>query len=222
VAHATFSAIQTSSVKAVLFDYGQVLTLTPDPQAWLMMQRTLGITASQLDVAYWAPRTDYDRGTLSGADYWHAAAKLCERVLSSADLAALIAADTSLWTRPNLPMMDWAQKLLVSDVPVGVLSNLGDQMMLGVLKAFPWLAQLPCVVWSHTLHMVKPEPEIYRYAAQQFNLPADTILFVDDRAENVAGAQAVGMRAIHYTDWSAFKEELKAYRIESMRSEPTE
>ena len=40
----------------------------------------------------------------------------------------------------------------------------------------------------------KPEPAIYRRALDILGKPAERILFIDDRAENVAAAESVGMQ----------------------------
>lgn len=41
--------------------------------------------------------------------------------------------------------------------------------------------------------MVKPDPAIYRLALHRFGVAAADALFIDDRADNVAGAESVGM-----------------------------
>ena len=46
----------------------------------------------------------------------------------------------------------------------------------------------------------KPDPEIYRLAAERIGLPPEQIVFVDDLAANVRGAAAVGMVGVHHTD----------------------
>ncbi|MBP7778848.1 MAG: HAD family phosphatase [Acidobacteria bacterium] len=47
------------------------------------------------------------------------------------------------------------------------------------------------------LGVLKPDPRIYQLALEVMHAAPSRCLFIDDREENVAGAQAVGMRAIH-------------------------
>ncbi len=55
------------------------------------------------------------------------------------------------------------------------------------------------IVVSGEEKLLKPDPEIYYRALDRFRLrPADA-LFIDDRAINVAGAEAVGMQAHLFT-----------------------
>jgi putative hydrolase of the HAD superfamily len=43
----------------------------------------------------------------------------------------------------------------------------------------------------------KPEPDAFQAVADAIGVPLDAILFFDDTLENVQGARAVGMRAVH-------------------------
>jgi len=54
----------------------------------------------------------------------------------------------------------------------------------------------------------KPEPAIYRCAVDILGRPPERILFIDDRAENVAGAQGAGIKAIRFVGADALREEL--------------
>jgi len=43
----------------------------------------------------------------------------------------------------------------------------------------------------------KPEPAAFRHVAREIGVPLESILFFDDTEENVIGARAVGMPAVH-------------------------
>jgi len=51
-------------------------------------------------------------------------------------------------------------------------------------------------VISAEVGLHKPQPEIYRLAAERLVVPPEQCVFVDDLRENCAGAEAVGMTAI--------------------------
>ena len=53
--------------------------------------------------------------------------------------------------------------------------------------------------------LTKPDPAIYRLALDRFALRAAECVFVDDRTDNVAGAQNVGMEAVLFTDAIALR-----------------
>jgi putative hydrolase of the HAD superfamily len=58
------------------------------------------------------------------------------------------------------------------------------------------------------LGLRKPEPAIYRRALDILNRPAERVLFIDDRAENVAGAAAAGLKAIRFEGAESLRREL--------------
>lgn len=49
---------------------------------------------------------------------------------------------------------------------------------------------------SHQIGLVKPEADIYRYILAQLDCAASRVLFIDDNAENVAGAKSLGLEAV--------------------------
>lgn len=52
--------------------------------------------------------------------------------------------------------------------------------------------------YSYDLRVAKPDPEFFRRSAQRIGAEPGEILFVDDRADNVASAQSVGMAGVHW------------------------
>ncbi len=64
------------------------------------------------------------------------------------------------------------------------------------------------VVVSGEEKLVKPDAAIYRLALDRFRLQPEKAVFVDDNAANVAGAAAVGMHAVLFTDAAAFRAQL--------------
>ena len=198
----------TAPIRAVLFDYGLVLTGPPHPAAWSRMKEITGLDEARLHPAYWAPRHDYDRGTHTGSAYWQTVGHHASLELTPTQIEALIAADTALWTVPNRPIIDWALRLQAAGTPTGILSNLGDSMTAGVLATFPWLSGFSYLLWSHTRGIAKPEPAIYAHAAAGLRTPPPNILFIDDREDNIAAAQAAGMQTIRYLSQPTFEAEI--------------
>jgi len=58
------------------------------------------------------------------------------------------------------------------------------------------------------LGLRKPDLAIYQRALDILGRPAERILFIDDRAENVAGAQAAGFKTIRFEGAEALQGEL--------------
>ena len=54
------------ALRAVIFDYGMVLSGPPDPKAHATLMRITGLPAEKLDPLYWADRHAFDEGKLTG------------------------------------------------------------------------------------------------------------------------------------------------------------
>jgi len=75
---------------------------------------------------------------------------------------------------------------------------------------FPFLSSsFRDIVVSGDEQLVKPDPAIYRLLLDRNGLEASSCLFIDDSPKNVAGAQAVGMKAHHFTSPEALRGYLK-------------
>jgi putative hydrolase of the HAD superfamily len=203
-------------IDAVLFDYGQVLSLPPNPAAWARIRTTTGLDEDRLHEAYWHFRHDYDRGALTGPAYWLAVAGRAGITLDEAHIAVLLAADVDLWTDLNQPMVEWAARLQHADIRTGILSNIGDSMAEGIITRFSWLSGFYHCTWSHALFMAKPEPEIFLEAAEALGTSPPNILFLDDREDNIAAANALGFQTLCYTTQLAFEREMRGRGLTSL------
>jgi putative hydrolase of the HAD superfamily len=56
------------------------------------------------------------------------------------------------------------------------------------------------IVFSAEEGVKKPDPEIYRRALARLGVDPQEAIFVDDRLTNIAGAQQIGMQAIHHVE----------------------
>jgi putative hydrolase of the HAD superfamily len=196
------------TIEAVLFDYGNVISAPPLASAWERMKSITGLDESLLHAGYWEYRHAYDRGTHSGVEYWHLVAAHAGITINDAQVAQLIAADNDLWTELNPPMLAWAQSLQRAGMRTGILSNLGDEMHLGLVTKFEWVKGFDHCTWSHQLKLAKPELAIYQHAIAGLGVPAENILFIDDRENNIEGAHEAGLQTLRYTTHAAFEREM--------------
>jgi putative hydrolase of the HAD superfamily len=203
-------------IHAVLFDYGMVLSGPPDPAAWARMLSLTKLSEEQLHPGYWAHRHAYDRGDLTAESFWNHAAAPTHAILTPEQLAALIAADVDYWSTLNPPMLAWAHRLQQTRVTTGILSNMPGPMETGLRARYRWIDEFTHNTWSHSVNLAKPEPAIYRHAAEGLRTPPANILFLDDKAENIEAALTFGMQAIHYTTHTAFEQEMHARGLGSL------
>jgi putative hydrolase of the HAD superfamily len=73
-----------------------------------------------------------------------------------------------------------------------------------------WDEIFDAVVISGEVGMRKPEPAIYRYAAEQLDVDPGECVFVDDLGSNVKGAMGVGMVGVKFVSAEQAVAELEA------------
>lgn len=66
------------------------------------------------------------------------------------------------------------------------------------------------IIVSGIERLTKPDAAIYRLALDRFGLAAEQALFVDDRAENIAAAKALGLRGHLFRDAPTLRKDLEA------------
>ena len=95
-------------------------------------------------------------------------------------------------------------------LPLALLSNTNEMHVDWVMRQWDFMRLFDEMVLSFREGCAKPEPEIYRCALAKLSVKPAEAFFVDDRPENVAGALAVGMDAVPFTDGAALRAELEA------------
>jgi putative hydrolase of the HAD superfamily len=66
------------------------------------------------------------------------------------------------------------------------------------------------VIVSAEIGLVKPDPEIYRLAANKLGVSPDECIFIDDRKSFTDSAAKIGMSSIHYKGQESLKTSLKS------------
>jgi putative hydrolase of the HAD superfamily len=181
--------------KAVIFDYGLVLS-SPQPKA--EVEAMASLLQMDFDTFYdssWRYRLEYDQAALDATSYWNAVA---QRILSSEKIAHLIDIDSRSWTHPNPVMPGWAGQLRQAGLKTAILSNMPVPVRDAVERC-EWLPEFDCRTYSCDLRITKPSPEIYQHCLTKLGIAPSETLFLDDRPENIRAAEALGMHGIVFT-----------------------
>jgi putative hydrolase of the HAD superfamily len=196
----------------ILFDVGGVLLTN----GWDQRERTAVLEHFYLDIAAFearhpAPYDAWERGAINMTAY----------------LDATVFYEPRSFTRDEFFAVILAQSKLQPDGALGILVELAasDKCLLGALNNearesneyrfdhFGLRRLFKVALSSCYLGLRKPEPAIYRRALEILGRPAERVLFIDDRAENVAGAITAGMRAIRYEGAEALRRELVSFGV---------
>ena len=203
-------------MRAVVFDYGLVLTGPPDPEAYANLLRITGLSSGRLDSFYWADRHAYDEGKLTGFGFWQKIVNDAGLDLSHSELEELNLWDARMWTTQNDAMLAWQQQLKRRGFLTAILSNMGDNVLENMKREFDWLPRFDVLVWSFQLKMAKPDPDIYRYVLKELGTLPEETLFLDDRPVNVEAANALGFKGLIFTDVDQLRTDLIAQGLEGV------
>lgn len=80
-----------------------------------------------------------------------------------------------------------------------ILSNMTKHFIEREYK-FPILDLFDGIVYSSLIKMIKPNPEIYAYILNKYNLNANECLFIDDTKTNLTAAARFGISTFHFND----------------------
>ncbi len=196
------------TLRAVIFDYGKVLSALPDAEAHTSLVQATGLDDASFEDHYWTHRHDYDSGLLDSRTYWQAIARDGGFELTDTLLAELLQHDGRMWGSLNQPMVDWARALKKDGFKIGVLSNMGDGTRDHLLREHAFLQTFDHLTWSCELKIAKPEPAIYLHSLKNLGVQADEALFIDDIQRNIDAARALGIHGVLSTDVSSLREEL--------------
>ena len=197
--------------RTVIFDYGEVISLRQSAADRAALERLAGVDGDPEKFwrAYAAHRDGLDQGDAGVAAYWQAVADELGVAWDEARVHELWVADFRSWLSVNPAMIEVLSDLQAGRTRLALLSNAGPDygsyFRHGPLGAF----FAACYV-SGELGLLKPEPEIYRHVLDDLSVSPAEAVFTDNRAANVAGAEALGITGHVFTGPAALRSFLTA------------
>ncbi|MCR8549048.1 HAD family phosphatase [Salipiger sp. P9] len=98
-------------------------------------------------------------------------------------------------------------------IPVFALSNIGEGTLALGRGAYPFLSEFDREYISGAMKVTKPNPRIYELVEADCGLAPETLLFADDRAENIAAAEARGWQGHQFRDAKGWADCLVSYGL---------
>jgi epoxide hydrolase-like predicted phosphatase len=185
-------------IRAVLFDIGGILEITP-PTGWReRWESTLGLGPGELDERM--------------SDVWRdgAVGKITEADVEAAIRQRLGVRDdqmdrfqTEMWDdylgSPNVELIDYFTRLRPR-YRTGIISNsfVGARRREQEGYGFGDICKL--IVYSHEVGVDKPDRRIYDLTCERMALQPGECVFLDDVEENVVAAREVGFHAVLFAN----------------------
>lgn len=198
-------------IKNIVFDLGNVLiSFQPDTYLFRRFNNQQIISELYQKVFRSQDWVELDRGTITEKEVIEKFYRLYPHLTDS--IKSIFA--------------DWGEILIPIEGSVDILNHLAKQeynlyvLSNFHLEAFKRISSLDFfkhfdgMVISAKINYIKPEPEIYQHLLKEFRLIPEETVFIDDVAENIKGAAALGIETIQFKDPVQLEKELKILGIE--------
>jgi len=183
-------------IRAILFDFGNVLANFDHHRAIRQFAPRCDMPADQIYSAiYDCPlEHEFESGRIKGEEYLR---QVTQIVGFHGTIDELRSAYVDIFT-PNPRVLDLIPQL-ASKARLVLASNTNELHSAHYRRQFAeHLRYFHALGMSFEAGVRKPAAEFYQYCLRLADCPAHDAIFVDDVETNVAGAAAVGLRAIRY------------------------
>ena len=182
-------------IKAVFFDCYGVLVADQLPG---FVDRYMHDERDRATV--WKLDDEKNLGRLSMAQFFEEIAKLAHKTLP--EVVAELGSNHC-----NQMLFDFIRYDIKPVCKVGIVSNMASDVLTDLVgRANRDLFDVEAL--SFSVGVIKPEPRIYLYAAEQLGLRPEQCLFIDDKQRYCDGAKDVGMETMLFTDNQSVKDML--------------
>ncbi|PRX31192.1 2-haloacid dehalogenase [Meinhardsimonia xiamenensis] len=185
-----------SEIEAVVFDIGNVLVEWHPERPF---DRVLG-EAERRRLFAEVDLEGMNRAVDLGAPFAESVEALAARHPERADAIRLW---RECWMEMFAPVIEGSVALLralrAAGVPVYALSNFGPETFEMAEAAYPFLREFDRRFISGRLGVMKPDAAIYEMLEQETGHAPSRLLFIDDRPENIAAAEARGWQGHLFT-----------------------
>jgi epoxide hydrolase-like predicted phosphatase len=185
-------------IKAVLFDIGGILEITPPTDSAERWEMELGLRPGEI-----LERMD---------DVWQDAAvgRVTEQEMEAAFRQRLGMNDeqvarfwADIWVdylgTPNEELIEYFGNLR-SRVRTGIISNSGVGAREKEQERYGFGDLCELIVYSHEEGIAKPDPGIYELTCERMNLRPEEAVFLDDVEENIVAARELGFHGVLFAN----------------------
>lgn len=188
---------RTGRIQCVVFDLGKVLVDFNYDLAINRLNARRRRGGDSVDFLEAAGTLDaYERGALSSEGF-------CETIQKEFDLEItyeeFVAAFSDIFS--EIPgMIALSRRLRQVELPTYILSNTNPLAIAWILEKFPFFSEFEGYIYSYEVGCMKPESRIYEELERVSSFRGESILYMDDRLENIEAARRRGWTSIHHRE----------------------
>ena len=193
-------------IKAVIFDYGNVISQTQTGDCAEQMEAMTGVPADVFRTVYDRFRFEFDRGTITGAQMYRQLLEADGYHQQAADqqlMEQIARLDMESWRPVRQDVTDWGLSLKASGLRLGILSNMPTEFLASYEDEIELFKAAHYACFSCRVGLIKPEPAIYHDVLKGLDVEPQEAVFFDDVAVKVEAACALG---IHGFVWRGLEQ----------------
>lgn len=198
-------------ITTLFVDIGGVLLSNGwDAAARQLAADTFGLDAADLEQRHHLLFSTYELGRLSLADYLRQVVFYRPRSFSAADFREFMFAQS----RPYPEMLALVRQLKARyHLKIAVVSNEGRELNAHRINTFGLAGFVDFFVSSSFVGLSKPDLNIFRLALDLAQVPAQQVLYLDDRSLFVGVAAGLGIQGICHEDYPSTCTQLAAFGL---------
>ena len=200
------------SPKTIIFDYGDVISLPQSAEDRAVLENLAGVDPEKFWASYHAHRLELDLGIEGVRAYWAQVAADTGAQWDLARVHALWVADLRSWMSVNPETARVLADLRAGGTRLALLSNagadFGGYFRFGILGEY-----FDAFYVSGELNLLKPGAEIYQHVLTDLGIAASEAVFIDNREDNVRGAEELGVTGHVFTSARELRAFLKSLAL---------
>lgn len=186
-------------MKAVVFDFGGVMTTTTMPERVKPVVDRLGLSWGTIEAGFGRYRRLMDGGFLTLGEMYELIFADAALSLSPEAIQQIVDEDEASFLYRNEKTLEWMKSLKARGYKLGILTNMPPAFARRFRETFAdFIALADALVISGEERMFKPQERIYALLAARLGLPGEELVFVDDVEANCEGARRLGWQAIRF------------------------
>ena len=192
----------STDIKLVAFDLGNVLCSVDETTASKTLaklsdkswEEVHGIVFSQIR------KLQFESGEMTFAEH-------AVQAISNLGIDMPLDEFTGLYDSVLIPSEDMFTLVerIAESRRLALVSNTSEPHWKSAARFLPFSSSLDPVIVSYEVGAMKPEPAFYDALLQRSGVPARSILFIDDLAPNIEGAETAGMIGHQFTSQRALE-----------------
>lgn len=204
-------AVAEQPIQAVVFDFGGVIAQADTAQMSNFLINSFHIDKNELSSALRDMQNYVSKGG-SEKQFWEqfAVSKKITLPHDWFDQFGIVIKNSISEIPESVSMVKILQR---QGYRTAMLSDV-TQYQAEIIRKMGYYDLFSPVLLSYEIGVKKPNPEAFRMLLKKLNLPASSVLFIDDRTENVEAAKKEGIDSIQFTSPLQLQKDLEKRGLE--------